>query len=99
MSHPKWLNKHFTTRPEVTQIFDDLDAYRQFCVDFGRVFNEADLYNERSRNYEDFLKFKEKGYAKNHWFWNPNRENKPHHHGNRNHHNNGHRPNVNYRSR
>jgi hypothetical protein len=27
----------------VSQIFDDLDAYRNFCREFGRVFDEAHL--------------------------------------------------------
>jgi len=31
--------------PTITQIFDELDAYRDFCRDFGYVFNEAHLYN------------------------------------------------------
>lgn len=35
-------------KPEVNRIYDDLDAYREFCVKQGYVFNEAHLYNERS---------------------------------------------------
>jgi hypothetical protein len=27
-----------------SEIFDDLDAYRQWCVEFGCFFDEADLY-------------------------------------------------------
>ena len=34
-------------KSEVSTIFDDLDSYRQFCVQFGRVFNEHALYNQR----------------------------------------------------
>jgi hypothetical protein len=30
--------------PEVNKIFDDLDVYRAFCVEFGYVFNESHLY-------------------------------------------------------
>ena len=99
MALPKWINKHLTTRPEVTKIFDDLDAYRQFCVDHGRVFNEAELYNERSRTYDDFLRYKEKGYAKNHWNWahkDPNEVRKPWNGPRRE--GGGYRGNNNYRS-
>ena len=32
------------TNKTVNEIFDDLDAYRSWCVEFGFVFNEADLY-------------------------------------------------------
>ena len=28
----------------VKKVFDDLDAYRNFCVQFGWVYNEQDLY-------------------------------------------------------
>jgi len=31
--------------PEINKIFDDLDIYREFCKEFGHVFNEAHLYN------------------------------------------------------
>jgi hypothetical protein len=33
---------------EVTQVFDDLDAYRKFCVANGYTFNEADLYKHKT---------------------------------------------------
>jgi len=32
-------------RAEIQKVFDDLDAYRNFCREFGHVFNEAHLYN------------------------------------------------------
>ena len=35
-------------KDQVKKIFDDLDAYRQFCVEFGYVFNEKHLYNVKS---------------------------------------------------
>jgi len=47
----------------VSQIFDDLDAYRNFCREFGRVFDEAHLYKEKSP-YTDFLRWKESGKAR-----------------------------------
>ena len=69
MANPKWLNKYLTMKPEVSQIYDDLESYKEFCIDHGRVFNEAALYNERDRDFIDFLKFRERGYAKNQWNW------------------------------
>ena len=80
MANPKWLEKYFRMKPEVTQIYDDLEKFKQFCVDHGRQFNEAALYNERDRDYFDFLRFKERGYSKNHWNWahkDPNEVRKP----------------------
>jgi hypothetical protein len=69
MAQPKWLEKYLRMKPEVSQILDDLEVYREFCVSHGRTFNEAALYNERDRDFADFLKFQERGYAKNYWNW------------------------------
>ena len=33
---------------DVEQIFNDLDAYREFCVANGYYFNESDLYKSKS---------------------------------------------------
>lgn len=46
----------------VEQIFDDLEEYKNFCRQYGRVFDEAHLYKERSP-YSDFLRWKESGQA------------------------------------
>lgn len=58
-------------KPDINQIFNDLDEYREFCVEFGRVFDERDLYSKRSYNYRDFLSYKEEGRARNHWYGRP----------------------------
>jgi hypothetical protein len=57
----KWMEKYFRMKPEVTNIFDELDKYREFCQDYGFVFNEAHLGNERSP-YNDYLKLKNRGW-------------------------------------
>ena len=31
-------------KEQMTKIFDDLDNYRKFCVEYGYIFNEAHLY-------------------------------------------------------
>ena len=30
------------------KVFDDLDEYRKWCVEYGYVFNEKDLYRQNS---------------------------------------------------
>jgi hypothetical protein len=51
----------------VTQIFDDLDKYRNFCRDYGYRFNEADLYNTRSGNYKQFQRLLAGQKPRNQW--------------------------------
>ncbi len=46
MAH--WLDKYLRMKPEVNKIYDDLEAYREFCVRQGYVFDEAHLYNNRT---------------------------------------------------
>ena len=50
-----------TNYPDVKQIFDDLDAYRDWCRFEGKPFNEADLYNSKSNlwsQYQRYLHYK-----------------------------------------
>ena len=61
---------YFESKPEVVKIFDDLEAFRDFCCMEMAPFNEADLYNNRSwvwRNFQDKVNgrkpvFKKTGY-------------------------------------
>jgi hypothetical protein len=47
--------------PPVSKIFEDLEDFRNFCVygwcqgHYPQVFNEADLYNERSRAWQAYI--------------------------------------------
>jgi hypothetical protein len=34
--------------PDINKIFDELDTYKEFCKEFGHVFNEAHLYDSRT---------------------------------------------------
>ena len=34
-------------KSEVKKVFNDLDALREFCREYGYVFDEADLYKNR----------------------------------------------------
>lgn len=47
--------------PDVKQIFKDLEEYRDWCRFEGKYFNEADLYNTRSKlwgQYQRYLHYK-----------------------------------------
>jgi hypothetical protein len=55
---------------ESSKIFYDVDEYTKFCVRFGRVFNEADMYQHNKENWKDYLSFKNpvnKYKIPNHW--------------------------------
>jgi len=51
----EWLKKYLRMKPEVEQIFDDLELYYQFCNDYGYVYDESHLYNEYT-SYGEFVK-------------------------------------------
>lgn len=51
-----WLDKYLRMKPEVKTIFEDLENYRKFCVDYGYPFDEAHLYNERTPGYSEYVK-------------------------------------------
>ena len=53
--------------PKVAEIFDALDDLRNFCVDYGYRFNEADLNNFKSYAWQQFNKFSQGKNAKNMW--------------------------------
>ena len=55
MANPKWLNKYLTMKPEVSKIFDDLDAYLDYCRFNLRPFSPADLYRKDSAEYQAYL--------------------------------------------
>lgn len=44
MAQPTWLNKYLRMKPEVTQIYNDLDAWLNYCRFHMIKFDEADLY-------------------------------------------------------
>jgi hypothetical protein len=76
MAQPKWLNKYLVMKPEVSQIYEDLESLREFCVHYGHNFNERDLYNNHSSTYQDFLRWKEGKHIKNRWFARPDDDRK-----------------------
>ena len=59
--------------PRVTQVFDDLERYLEFCQEFGYRYNEADLYNWKSYAYQQFNKHLQGKFAKDMWTQDSNR--------------------------
>jgi hypothetical protein len=42
------LKKYFTMKPEVTKIFEDLEAYKDYCRFHMLKFDERDLYHSEA---------------------------------------------------
>jgi hypothetical protein len=53
--------------PRTQQVLEDLEQFREFVVDFGYRFNEADLYNFKSYAWQQYSKFTSGKSAKNMW--------------------------------
>ena len=51
--------------PVVKKVFDDLDAYRDYCRFEGKVFNERALYNRNDPNWLSYEKYRSYIRAKN----------------------------------
>ena len=49
------LHKYFRMSKEVNAIFDDLEAYQDWCRFELREFNPAELYHKDAPNYGAFL--------------------------------------------
>lgn len=64
----KEFKKYLVMKPEVTRIFDELDQFKQFCVEYGFVFNEANLGNEYSP-YGDFKRWQNGKMPRDNWGW------------------------------
>lgn len=55
------------SNPRVTSIFEDLEAFLDFCKDFGYRFNEADVYNFKSYAWQQYNKFLQGKNVKDMW--------------------------------
>lgn len=47
MAHPAWLNKYLTMKPEVKQIFNDLEAWHNYCRFNLIKYDPSDLYKSQ----------------------------------------------------
>jgi hypothetical protein len=62
------FKKYLVMKPEVNRIFDELDRYRRFCVEYGYAFNEAHLGNDHSP-YADYMRFQQGKTPRDNWGW------------------------------
>ena len=62
MAVPSYINKYLRIKPEVKQIFDDLDEYRDWVrMQYPAVkFDEADLYKNSSPTWQKFIRSRNK---------------------------------------
>ena len=61
----------------VEQTLEDLDKFREFVVDYGYRFNEADLYNFKSYAWQQYNKFSQGKNARDMWAEDARRLNRP----------------------
>jgi hypothetical protein len=59
--------REYRPNPRALAIMEDLDLFREFCVDYGYRFNEADLYNFKAYAWQQYNKFTQGKNAKNMW--------------------------------
>ncbi len=57
----------FQSNPRVQQLFEDLEKYKEFCVDYGYKYDEATLYDMRSYVYRQHQKQLSGKYPKDSW--------------------------------
>ena len=62
MAVPSYINKYLRIKPEVKQIFHDLDEYRDWVrMQYPAVkFDEADLYKNSSPTWQKFIRSRNK---------------------------------------
>lgn len=72
----EWLKKYLRLKPEVNQLFDDLEEYKEFCVKQGYVYDEAHLYNEKTP-WGEMQRVKNGKHPKDNWSPYPKKEWKP----------------------
>ena len=58
VANPNWVNKYLRMTPEVRQIFNDLDAWCNYCRFRMIKYDPADLY--RSPEYKEWMERRKK---------------------------------------
>ena len=59
--------REFRPNPRALALMEDLDLFREFCVDYGYRYNESDLYNFKAYAWQQYNKFTQGKNAKNMW--------------------------------
>ena len=62
----EWLKKYLRMKPEVRNIFADLEEYLEFCKRQGYVYDESHLYNEKTP-WGEFQRVKNGKHPKDNW--------------------------------
>lgn len=57
MAQPAYIQKTLVMKPEVSKIFDDLDAWLDYCRFNMLPYNPSDMY--RSQDYKNFQRQQE----------------------------------------
>lgn len=57
----------FQSNPFVTRLFEDLEKYKEFCVDYGYKYDEATLYDMKNFVYRQHTRFLQGKEAKYNW--------------------------------
>lgn len=60
-------NNNKSNFSRVSQVFDDLDNFRNFCREYGFKFDERDLYNAKSHVFRQFQRVVAGKPIKNQW--------------------------------
>ena len=55
------------TKATVDAIFDQLDQYREFCVNYGYSYNPAHLNKENNGTFKEFVKLQRGREPRNRW--------------------------------
>ena len=53
--------------PRTEAVWNDLEAYRDFCRNYGYVFKEEDLYNMRTYPFQQYNKLRNGKNFKDQW--------------------------------
>ena len=61
------------SNPRTNQVLDDLEKFKDFCVEYGYRFDESFLYNMRNYAYQQDSKFVSNKNFKNQWLADQNR--------------------------
>jgi len=61
------MAKDHKVNPRVHQLFQDLEKYKAFCVEYGYRYDEADLYKDRSYVWRQYSKYLGGKPVKNQW--------------------------------
>jgi len=54
MAQPSWLKKYLTMKPEVTKLFETIEAYHDYCRFELLPFDPAAVHNKRNKQWKEY---------------------------------------------